>query len=81
MQCLSFFICWGRGCTYKNPSLRPRGKMWGQLGMLRVLMQVKSGPHLGPNGIVLNKGFSPGPGGWKDTSHLRATPQVQGHTP
>lgn len=55
MQCLSFFICHERGNTHRNPSLRPRDKMWGQLGMLRVLMQVKWGLHLGPNGIGLNK--------------------------
>lgn len=50
-----FLFAGGGGRTHKNPSLRPRGKMWGQLGMLRVLMQVKLGPHLGPNGIGLNK--------------------------
>lgn len=37
------------------------------------------GAHLGPSGIQLNKCLSPGPGGWKDISHLIAIPQVQGH--
>lgn len=81
MQYLSLFICWERGSTYRNPSLRPRGKMWGQQGMLRVLIQGTWGLHLGPNGIGLNKLFSPGPGGWKDIPHLVSSSQVQGHRP
>lgn len=61
VQCLSrgpdysFYLLGEGQYLQKHPSLRPRGKIWGQLGMLRVLMQVKWGPHLGPNEIGFNK--------------------------
>lgn len=51
----SFYFLGEGEYPQKYCSLRPGGKMWGQLGMPRVLMQVKWGPHLGPNGIGLNK--------------------------
>lgn len=51
----SFYLLGEVAYPQKHSSLRPRGKMWGQLGMPRILMQVKWGPLLGPNGIGLNK--------------------------
>lgn len=52
---ISFYLLGEGESPKKHPSLRPRGKMWGQLGMPRVLMQVKWGSRLGPNGIQLSK--------------------------
>lgn len=51
----SFYLLGEGQNLQKQPSLRPRGKIWGQLGMLRVPMQVKWGPHLGPSEIGFNR--------------------------